>query len=363
MALAEPLPVTDIQVREQIGARVEKTNELLTGTMQVGDKFLRGTLNTMLSGFDRHYCKTALDPDMDPIYPDSKNPGGYNASDCGNRKPPLVISISWAQPEAELPERYLRRQCVEFLKLGLQGVTVLAASGDTGPASSQGTCIDPETGSLNTTRGMFSPNFPASCPWVTAVGGSQLSPANQTWTPGVQFPPETAFTWENPTSEQVATSGGGFSRVFKTPPYQSAAVRSYVRDGVEEERLANLSAAGYFNPTGRGYPDLSAMANGYLVYVVGQLHKIYGTSAATPVVASMIARINDARMHLGKGPVGFINPVLYAHAPEFMRDVKTGYSQGCGVAQAYAATKGWDAVTGLGTLDFQKLLQFYLGLP
>ncbi|QPG98773.1 hypothetical protein C2857_000031 [Epichloe festucae Fl1] len=251
MALVNPLPGIDIQV---------------------GDKFLRGNLNTMLAGFDEHYCKKALDPAIDPIYPDSKNPGGYNALDCGNRKPPLVISISWAQPEAELPPRYSRRQCLEFLKLGLQGVTVLAGPGDTGPASTQGTRIDPESGSLNTTTGKFSPNFPASCPWVTAVGGF---------------------------------------RVLKSPSYQTKSVESYLNnDGEQARHLMNLSSAGYFTPGWRGYPDLAAAATGYLVYVVGQLHQIYGTSASTPVVASMIAKVNDARLHAGKHPVGFVNPVL-----------------------------------------------------
>ncbi|KAG6034674.1 hypothetical protein E4U41_006459, partial [Claviceps citrina] len=175
MSLVEPLPVTDIQV---------------------GDKYLRGNLNSMLAGFDKHYCVTALDPAVDPVYPDEQNVGGYNALDCGNRQPPLVISISWAQPEAELPARYARRQCAEFLKLGLQGVTVLAASGDAGPASGEGTCIDRSSGLLNTTTGRFSPSFPASCPWVTAVGGTQAGAERdrQAWTPGADFPPETAFT-------------------------------------------------------------------------------------------------------------------------------------------------------------------------
>lgn len=318
----------------------------------------------MLAGFDENYCKTALDPAVDPIYPDSKNPGGYNASDCGNRKPPLVISISWAQPEAKLPPRYLRRQCLEFLKLGLQGVTVLAASGDTGPASTQGTCIDPESGSLNTTTGKFSPNFPASCPWVTAVGGSQVNAMNQTWKPGAKFPREAAFMWESDKSKVVASSGGGFSRVFKSPSYQTKSVESYLNnDGEHARHLMNLSSAGYFTPGGRGYPDLAAAATGYLVYVVSQLHQIYGTSASTPVVASMIAKVNDARLHAGKRPVGFINPVLYRHSREFMRDVNAGHNTGCGVLKAYPAASGWDAVSGLGTLDYKKLLDFYLRLP
>ncbi|KAG6008285.1 hypothetical protein E4U21_004747 [Claviceps maximensis] len=345
MSLVEPLPVTDIQV---------------------GDKYLQGNLNTMLAGFDHHYCHSALDPAIDPIYPDVQNPGGYNASDCGNRRPPLVISISWAQPEAELPARYLRRQCIEFLKLGLQGVTVLAASGDAGPASMDGSCIDPASGCLNVTAGIFSPSFPASCPWVTAVGGTQLLNANhQSWKAGMEardFPPETAFMWQA-SENTVASSGGGFSRVFASPSYQARSVRSYLHDSPHQGHLANLSLAGYFSPAGRGYPDLSASASGYLMYILGSLHQVYGTSASTPVVASMIARINDARLKVGKRSVGFINPVLYRHSGAFMRDVCGGYNTGCGVSTAFAAARGWDAVTGLGTVNYTSMLEFYLGLP
>ncbi|KAG6008296.1 hypothetical protein E4U43_000185 [Claviceps pusilla] len=364
MSLVEPLHVTDIQI---------------------GDKYLRGNLNTMLAGLDKHYCHTALDPAIDPVYPDVQNPGGYNASDCGNRRSPLVISISWAQPEAELPARYLRRQCIEFLKLGLQGVTVLAASGDTGPASTEGTCIDMTSDSLNVTMGRFSPNFPASCPWVTAVGGTQLLKANstnasatasagastkdQTRQPGAPFRDflpetalETAFMWQRH-DDMVASSGGGFSRVFATPAYQARSVQSYLDDSRYQGHLAKLSAAGYFSPAGRGYPDLSASASGYLVYVMGRLHQVYGTSASTPVVASMVARINDARLKVGKGSVGFINPVLYRHAGAFVRDVCGGHSSGCGVSKAFPAARGWDAVTGLGTVNYTRLLEVYLGLP
>lgn len=88
----------------------------------------------MLTAFDQEYCATGLYPNYDPIYPDTVWPGGYNATDCGVYNAPLVISISYASNEAWYPEQYLQRQCLEFLKLGLQGTTVIAASGDYGTA-------------------------------------------------------------------------------------------------------------------------------------------------------------------------------------------------------------------------------------
>lgn len=81
----------------------------------------------------------------------------------------------------------------------------------------------------------------------------------------------------------------------------------------------------------------------------------------TPTFAAVIALINEARLNAGKNPVGFINPVLYAH-PEVMNDITIGNNPGCGT-NGFNATKGWDPVTGLGTPNYSKLLDLYLSLP
>ena len=49
----------------------------------------------------------------------------------------------------------------------------------------------------------------------------------------------------------------------------------------------------------------------------GGFHLIFGTSASTPVIASMITLINDARITIGKNPVGFINPTVCFFLPHF----------------------------------------------
>ncbi|KAK4096866.1 hypothetical protein N658DRAFT_435233, partial [Parathielavia hyrcaniae] len=85
--------------------------------------------------------------------------------------------------------------------------------------------------------------------------------------------------------------------------------------------------------------------------------------------AAMVANINDARLHAGKGTVGFINLVLYAAAATarkrggVLRDVQHGRNWGCGVDEAFPARQAWDAVTGLGTPEFEKLKALYLRLP
>jgi subtilase family serine protease len=54
---------------------------------------------------------------------------------CGVYKPTNVISVSYGGQEADLPLSYQKRQCLEYMKLGLQGVSFLFASGDSGVSS------------------------------------------------------------------------------------------------------------------------------------------------------------------------------------------------------------------------------------
>ena len=82
---------------------------------------------------------------------------------CGVFKPTNVISASYGEAEADLPYDYTHRQCNEFMKLGLQGVSMLFASGDLGVASYPGDgdangCLGPE-------GIIFNPQYPSNCPY------------------------------------------------------------------------------------------------------------------------------------------------------------------------------------------------------
>lgn len=102
--------------------------------IQVGSRTQVGNTNLMLAAFDANYCASGgLEPAYDMKPPDPVN-NPDNHADCGTVEPPKVISISYAWNEADFSPRYLRRQCQEFLQLGLRGVTVIAASGDWGVA-------------------------------------------------------------------------------------------------------------------------------------------------------------------------------------------------------------------------------------
>ena len=94
----------------------------------------------------------------------------------------------------------------------------------------------------------------------------------------------------------------------------------------------------------------------------GQFRRVFGTSASAPVVGAMISMVNNERMAMGKGPVGFVNPVLYKH-PEVFGDVLEGCSAGCGEEKGFRTVEGWDAAMGLGGLDWGRLMEVYEGLP
>lgn len=110
----------------------------------------------------------------------------------------------------------------------------------------------------------------------------------------------------------------------------------------------------------RGYPDISANGANYVVAVDGSLSLVYGTSASSPVVGSIITLINEQRIAAGKSAVGFINPVLYEN-PSALNDITSGGNEGCGTA-GFTAVAGWDPVTGLGTPNYEKLLAVWMAL-
>ncbi len=337
-----------------------------------------GFWNTFFDAIDGSYCSysaygekgNCVKPEcLDPEYP-NKVAGGYNGTlQCGVYKPTNVISISYGGGEADLPAYYWRRQCSEIMKLGLQGTTVVISSGDSGVASAPGD--GGANGCLGSGGAIFNPASEATCPYVLAVGATEfdLAPAPAPTGNGSKTnaaaPPQL--------KERAVTrfgSGGGFSNYFAQPLYQAWAVASYfekVRLGfagyvfVPGGDKPGEAEGGVFHLGGRAYPDVAAVGDNYVTRLKGQWVLIGGTSLSAPVWASVLTLVNEARLALGKRPVGFVNPVLYAH-PEVFNDVTDGSNPGCGT-NGFPAAKGWDPVTGLGTPNFPKLLQLYKDLP
>lgn len=67
----------------------------------------------------------------------------------------------------------------------------------------------------------------------------------------------------------------------------------------------------------------------YPVFQGGELTPSGGTSAASPIVASVIALLNDARLREGKPALGFLNPLIYGYAYKGFTDITSGQSVGC----------------------------------
>ncbi|EEQ28740.1 Tripeptidyl-peptidase sed1 [Microsporum canis] len=340
------------------------THPLNITNYQVGDIWSLGNMNNFLASLDSTYC-SAVDPVYDPIYPDPTPanpplPSGYNSSDCGTHKPTKVISISYAYEEGEFSPAYERRQCLEYLKLGLQGVTVVFASGDHGTATRDGMCGNTviDSNQISDHEPSYVPTFPSTCPYVTSVGGTQVPANGSVLDAEVAF--DTIITSSDGNVSSRLTSAGGFSNVFAVPGYQATATRDYLQRLQNKYTLpVNLNVTGF--GSGRGFPDVAANAAAYATAVNGKLVKVYGTSASAPVFASVIAWINDARLNMGKQPVGFVNPVLYAN-PQVLNDVAKGSNYDCANLPAYHASSGWDPVTGLGTPNFDRMLDLFLQL-
>lgn len=311
---------------------------------QTGDDEESASFNNFLDAIDASYC-TYDGGDVageDGTYPDPK-PGGYKSQDCGLYAPPSVISTSYGYNEADLTYAYAARQCYEYMKLGLAGVTVLYSSGDDGVAGNGDEC-------LGDAGLRFNPSFPPTCPYVTAVGATQVPTGVDITTAlasGTQ--PETA-------SETVIYSGGGFSNYFDLPSYQADAVNGFLKDyppGYTSVRYNNTGNS-------RAYPDVSANGANYVVAIDGGFELVYGTSASSPVFGSIITLINNELVAAGKSPVGFINPTLYAY-PDVMNDVTEGGNEGCGT-DGFESVPGWDPVTGLGTPNYQAMLDLFMSL-
>lgn len=193
-----------------------------------------------------------------------------------------------------------------FKLAAAQGQTFFAASGDGGA----------DTG-CNSQRGLVkSVSYPASSPWVVAVGGTTLSTSGNTWAG------ETAWS----------DSGGGTSKYETAQSWQSSVTGS----------------------TSREVPDVAMDANpdsGALIIVNGASEQVGGTSLATPLATGTWVRVESAH----GSSLGFAASPIYAavgKTPTPYHDVTSGGNGLLGTGLfGYSAKAGYDEVTGWGTFD------------
>eukprot|EP00927_Polykrikos_kofoidii_P055958 TRINITY_DN5013_c0_g2_i1.p1 TRINITY_DN5013_c0_g2~~TRINITY_DN5013_c0_g2_i1.p1 ORF type:complete len:588 (+),score=119.10 TRINITY_DN5013_c0_g2_i1:70-1833(+) len=252
---------------------------------------------------------------------------------------PSVHSISYGDDEVQQGDdapsgmsgkEFMEATNVQFAKLAARGISVMVASGD------QGVCGRSGCGKR------FHPDFPASSPFVTAVGG-------------------TDFAVKSVIGEEEAwsSSGGGFSDEFETPTWQRQAVERYLASA---SNAGKLPADSYFNRTGRAYPDVAALGgernpfciSAKILPFVEKLQGVAGTSASSPVFAAIVARLNAARLAKGMPRMGFMNPWIYKN-PSVFHDVTKGVNNNEG-SHGFAAMIGWDPATGMGTPFYDAML-------
>jgi kumamolisin len=225
-----------------------------------------------------------------------------------------VALINWGGPERQWDLGELRVVDAALQAATEKGVTIVTSVGDQGAALGGDDAREVA--------------FPATSPWVLAVGGTDLDSGPD----GIRA----EVVWNDP---HGGSSGGGVSRLIAAPPWQGAM-------RVEGAAL-----------TGRAIPDVSAVAwNTLSLLGVGKsLAQAGGTCIAAAVWAGLIARINQG---LGRN-VGHLNPRLYqAIGPaRVLRPITKGDNSRPGV-KGYAATDSWSPVAGWGAPDGAKLLEW-----
>ena len=249
-----------------------------------------------------------------------------------------VISLSWGEPEQALGRKLVSSYSSIFSQAARSHITIVASSGDSG-ASGQENNGDYYRYPVA--------SWPATSPFVTAVGGTSLN-LNAS---GVRNGLDAAWndTYSRPVNDfffgsdgpNPLATGGGKSAYYGRPGYQNG-VRS-ITGGQ------------------RGIPDISMSAscsvavNVFETFTGGQggWTASCGTSESAPMFAAIVALADQEAGH----SLGLINPALYAlatsHAPGIVR-VASGnntVSFSGGTVHGYSVRRGYNLVTGLGTVN------------
>lgn len=310
----------------------------------------------------------AIAPGARILYVGGTNCGGgldVAMSKILDNKLATIVSNSYGNVGEAVPADVIQGEVNLQLQAAGEGIGLYFSSGDNGDEAAH--------------LGYASPDFPASSPWVTSVGGTSMAIdkngkiAFETgWGDTVDQIVKNAdgslsYAEPLPGSRFVGGAGGGTSAVFAQPDYQRGIVPAALASG---KRVS---------------PDVSALADPYTGFLIGlrpivdddtlavgdYINETYGgTSLATPIVAAQIAIVQQST----HTTIGFANPTLYAVKrvlPNSFRDV---LPQNPTQAVAYTSktsgnsylvsfdqdttlktAKGYDPVTGLGDVSFDLL--------
>ena len=255
-----------------------------------------------------------------------------------------VISQSFSATEQTFPTaQSLLRLRGAYTDAAAEGVTVLAASGDSGAADVR----------ANETDYYLHPvtSWPDSDPLVTGVGGTQLHLAGS----GAHVAKDTVWndSYNVDTQKYIygdrgpnpLAGGGGKSLIFARPAYQRS-VKAVVGN---QRGVPDISMSGACNGAVNLYQSFAGQPVGW--------YPTCGTSEATPLFSGIVSLADQVAHH----PIGLINPALYAMSASHARglvDVTSGnntvsFPQGGGLqtVTGFAARPGYDLASGVGTVD------------
>jgi subtilase family serine protease len=214
-----------------------------------------------------------------------------------------IVTNSYGYSGEFLPPGFIKPQNDTFIQAAIEGIGLYFSSGDNGD----------EVENL----GIASPDWPASSPWVTAVGGTSLGVTKTDgyygetgW--GTRSAPLANGAW-GPFSFLYG-SGGGTSRLFAEPSYQQGVVPA--------------SLATRWGPAARVVPDVAMDGDPNTGMLVGQTqtfsdgayydeYRIGGTSLSSPLFAGVMALADQA----AGTPHGFANPALYRASASAYHDI------------------------------------------
>ena len=251
---------------------------------------------------------------------------------------PSVVSISWGWDENEnfnnsgviWSPAAIAHCNASFLAAAHLGITVCVSTGDDGSEAQM-------------QDGRAHVNYPATSPYVLAVGGTTLHVRKN----AERRQPDHRDGLERSSG---GGTGGGVSDITPAPTWQNGKVVKSINPG-------------HF--AGRAIPDVAADADpatGYLTKSNGKLTVVGGTSASAPLWASLIARINASWAN-GSATSTRCSTARFGPG-NVLRDITAGNNDVEGLLNgAYPAGPGWDACTGWGSPDGKKLLAAFQGNP
>jgi subtilase family serine protease len=287
------------------------------------------------------------------IYAGSSGGGAFGAIQYAidNNTAP-IISSSYGLCELNFTIPQLQQLVTLGQQANTQGQTVVAASGDTGPA-------DCETSPALPAQGGLAVDVPAAMPYVTGVGGTEfggdVSNPSQYWGASgaaLSYIPE--IVWNDTTLvNQLDTTGGGASAFFSKPDWQAGT--GVPSDGARDVPDIALGASNEHDP----YVFCTGGNTSCSMSLAG------GTSFGAPTFAGVVAILNQK---IGVAAQGNVNPILYkvfSTTPNAFHDITNGDNiVPCGAGTpncpssgryGHSAGVGYDQVTGLGTLDVNNL--------